>query len=532
MRDTLVVKGFKPVDIGNQGDVTWRLDPYHHPMWTQWLHGLRWLGELIESKDPAHLARAEKVVQDWVHDNDPTQLSQGARAATPERVNVLVCLQQRVGPQPWLARALDVQAQFLRSHYSGDWNHGLDQNAALFTVGCLSARTADIAMANRRLTEMAPKIVDAQGVSNEQAPGYHAYVYRRLAEIEELWSSCAQALPATLATRHAKMPDFIAQATLPNGSLVQLGDTEAKAPKEAAGTVADYVMTGGSAGQPPQQRVGVYDAGYVFGRDHWSAFRTSTHYSLRFGPPRNYHGHFDHGALTWWALGHPLLIDTGHVGYEQTWRREHVRSREAHNKLVAPGLAVVRKASTLSRRSVTGAADVFELTVPEYDGVTWKRTVLFAGGDPRVVVVYDRMPTSRPKLTRQYWHLPVGSRVTVSGGRADARSGDAKVRTRIVQVPLPGQSLPTTTVVTGRGGSAPLGWYARGILQWQKAPVVVAERREAKTRQLTVVTASPPSAALATRLAPLGSGRYQLTVTLGGQRLVVHIGADGWMTRV
>jgi hypothetical protein len=531
MSDVLAVRGFAPVDVGEDGDINWSLDPYHHSTWRQWLHGLRWLGALISSPQPAHQARAVTVVRDWLADNDPDRLSQGARAATPERTQVLVCLVDVVGSAPWLVEALDAHARILATHFSGDWNQGLDQTAALFTVGCVLGREDAVTLANQRIAAMTPQIVDAQGVSNEQAPGYHAYVYRRISEIDTLWQECGQRLPDELLARQAKMPEFIAQATLPDGTLVQLGDTSASRPAVTAGTVADYPLSQGATGVPPNQRVAVYGAGYVFGRDHWRPFGTSTHYSLRFGPPRARHGHLDHGSVTWWAQGHPVLVDTGHVGYETGWRRDHVRSRRAHNKLVAPEQRGRTATASLSGRASSPVADVFEVTVPEYDGATWVRTILFAR-ELDVVVVYDRLPTQTVKRTEQYWHLPAGSQVRVGPGLAEAHSADGQVRTRIVQVPLPGQSLPAgdTTVVAGRfRPGPPLGWLATNVRQWQPAPVVVAAREEARTRQLTVLAATAPEAELSTRLRRLGANRYELTVAVNDQQLVVSIDPDGWL---
>jgi hypothetical protein len=149
------------------------------------------------------------------------------------------------------------------------------------------------------------------------------------------------------------------------------------------------------------------------------------------------------------------------------------------------------------------------------------------------MVVYDRLPTRQAKTTSQYWHLPAGSTVATGPGRADSRSADGRVRTRIVQVPLPGQRLPTrdTTVVEGRTEPTLLGWHAPQANLWRKAPVVVAGRREAATRQLTVLTASRPTAKVATRLSRLGSGRYLLAVTVSDQQLVVEVGATGGLRR-
>jgi hypothetical protein len=72
--------------------------------------------------------------------------------------------------------------------------------------------------------------------------------------------------------------------------------------------------------------VAIYRAGDVFGRDTWAPFLSSSHYTLRDGPGRALHGHMDGGSLTLWARGRQVLVDSGHVGYEQTSYRARLVS--------------------------------------------------------------------------------------------------------------------------------------------------------------------------------------------------------------
>jgi hypothetical protein len=259
MADVLTVRGFAPVTVGTHGDIDWTLDPYQHPTWTLWLHGLRWIGPLIDTGDPAHLQRAVTIAQDWLADNDPAALSQPARAGTAQRAQVLVCLSYKIGLQPWLVEALDLHAQLLSAHFSGEWNHGMDESAALFTVGCVLGRPEHVDLADSRLGQMAPRIVDDLWATNEQATGYAAYVYRRISALDELWGSCGRSLPPQLRARQSRMPAFIAHSVRPDGTVEQLGDTEARPPSVPAGTLVDYPVSEGATGTPPQARVGVYD---------------------------------------------------------------------------------------------------------------------------------------------------------------------------------------------------------------------------------------------------------------------------------
>jgi hypothetical protein len=62
---------------------------------------------------------------------------------------------------------------------------------------------------------------------------------------------------------------FLALATEPDGTLAQIGDTYAITPRDRPGTPLQFAATRGKAGTPPAQRIGVYSAGYVFGRSAW-----------------------------------------------------------------------------------------------------------------------------------------------------------------------------------------------------------------------------------------------------------------------
>src|SRR6202035_1284021 len=113
----------------------------------------------------------------------------------------------------------------------------------------------------------------------------------------------------------------------------------------------------GARGTPPQQRVAVYAAGYVFGRSGWGTktrpFSSQSFYSLRFGPGRQIHGHDDHMSVTYYARGRNLIVDGGHTGYEVGAYRDYLRSAQAQNVLVMPGVRFSATAATaLTRQSI------------------------------------------------------------------------------------------------------------------------------------------------------------------------------------
>jgi len=78
------------------------------------------------------------------------------------------------------------------------------------------------------------------------------------------------------------------------------------------------------------------DRGWAANRSSWDD--TATHYVLRFGPPRDFHGHDDRGAITWFARGVPVFSDRGVFDRSRGERWWWARSAMAHSTLRAPGV--------------------------------------------------------------------------------------------------------------------------------------------------------------------------------------------------
>jgi hypothetical protein len=536
MADTLSVNTFAPVKVGVDGDIDWTLDPYHHPSWLLWFHTLRWTGSLIESYqatgNTAHLDRAVKIIKDWVADNpNPALWTANMKEARAHRTGVLLCLLDVIGPQQWLVDTLNVHAGYLEQNYSGAWNHGLDENLALFGVGCDLQRQDYIDFAMRRVAAMAPEVVDAQGVANEQSIAYQESNYLRYLVMRERLAGCGYAMPAVLDQRVNRMPEFLAHATQPDGKYVQIGDTYDLKGVRVNGTPMEYTATLGTSGTPPKDRVRIYQAGYVFGRTRWSPMSNSAYYTLRFGPGARLHGHNDHMQLTWYAQGRRLLVDSGHVGYypDTDPYRAYVRSPEAHNVLTVSGVTLQRTAATaLQKARLTSRFDYFRTHDKAYGGRDRYRDVLILR-NPDVAVVLDRVTSKDSRVFTQNWHLAQDFRVKVANSRtAVATSADGRSRFYLVQVPFPGQVIPirSTKAVTGQVKPKVQGVLGTHPATKVPAPVVTMSRSGKGTRMLTVlVPTKANSSSVRTALAREGAG-WRLTLTVGATVKVVHITRD------
>lgn len=551
----LTIPGFDPVRIGT-GDIDWSIDPYRHPSWAAAFRTLRWLDPLVEeylrTGDRGYRTRVEQVLRDFVADNppsDPTPLPQawnGPSAGT--RAEGLMCatralhtlpLTRTLGTPPWLLDALNAHAAFLAGHWQGAWNHGQRSTRTLHRIGCVvgNPRWTELA-AHRMAAAFRPNrlgpAIDATGATNEQAPGYTPFIYRLWRSSAEEAKACHTPVPEVVEERLPRLLDFMAHATMPDGRLTPIGDSYADRTAPAVrGSAAEYAASRGKQGRPPANRVAVFDAGYVFARSGWGRdrpFDEETFYSLRFGPGRQVHGHNDHQAITWSARGRPLLVDSGHTGYEDSAYRRYLRSPAAHNILHVPGARFAQQAPTsLTQRAVHPAWQSFTVSDRAY-GTARTRSALFLA-DPEVAVVLDRMPWAGRRTYEQLWHLDPALTVRrISATRSVAEAPDG-TRLWLIQVPIDNQPTATTQVV--RGAREPLqGWVSTEMRHRVPAPVVVLRRDEAAPRFLTVAMVADGAAPARAQVSrKREDGSRLLTVQQGRKRIMIEVSRDGTLAR-
>src|SRR5699024_719115 len=184
--------------------------------------------------------------------------------------------------------------------------------------------------------------------------------------------------------RVSRAPTAMAHATRPDGTYEPIGDTEIFMPRNLGHPAIDYVSSGGEKGIPPRDRVAVYGAGYAYGRsswgDHRQRFSDASFYSLRFGPQNRIHGHADGMAMTLWAGGETLLVDSGKLAYDASDPyRAHLLSRASHNSVTVEGAEYDRTASVeLLQHQRSDDVEHYRFEDRGYEGVRLVRDVLVA----------------------------------------------------------------------------------------------------------------------------------------------------------
>lgn len=550
LKDTYAWSRFAAVRVGNgYGNINWKLDPYAQPSWRINLHSLRWMGQAINAwvKAPAANQSAYKrvltVTQDWIRDNpQPWAATSTQGASAMYRAQTLTCLRYNIkrltGAVPsWLDASLRQHAAWLKGSDWQAYNIGIDRSLALLDVACTLGDRPYADIAATRLETMLGRVVDSEGASTEQSTMYTKYSHGQWGRAQVNLAQCGfDELAGLITARRTGMQRFIEHSIAPNNRLWGLGDS----PNDTElgrwfSPVVDYITSGGRYGAPLQENVAIFrQAGFAFGRSGWGTagrtFANENAYSLRFGPVRYAHGHHDHMSLTWSTMGRQIIVDPGLSEYANDAWRIYTMSPAAHN-LVMVGNQLTTLATQLVRENIAPKAHFYDLRDKVPGGGTRARSVLFLT-DPDVVIVYDKAtgPSATSGTTfTQLWHLPPGRSVTVTGGNVVASTGTDTLKTRLIQVGLPGLKPAPGGVVTG--ATKPVqGWYWINPATRRTAPVVSFKRTGTSARFVTILGAT--TGTLGYKIVSTTAEGTTLDVTSGGKTARILITADSALSRL
>jgi hypothetical protein len=392
------------VDLGE--DIDWSSDPYENRNWRFHFHGMQYLHNLFTqpggTRNRSGTTTGPGGSSATGCGTTPATIPFGLLLdlhATALRADVLACAAVTLGNEEWLMEGLELHGRALADPaYAGPWNHGLDQDIALLSTGCVLGRDAWVRLAEERSSAAAAATIDEQGVSNEQSVGYHYYNYERYGELQTRLQRCGRE-PSPALGRRERMPGFLAHATMPNGEYAPIGDTLRQPAAPIPGTVAEFAATLGAPdpdrkiGWPSTTR-GMSSAGAA--GEGSARSRRRRLYSLRFGPGRIIYGHNDHTALTYHSHGRPLLMNRG-SGLPAERVPGLPRSPAAHYVvMVDDGSNFFWDEETrLVDRRIEEHSQYFDLLDRPYSGVTRRRGVLVVE-DPAFLIVRDNLSLHDP----------------------------------------------------------------------------------------------------------------------------------------
>lgn len=319
-----------------KSDIDWTVDPNRSPSWLIQFHGLAWVRGLLDhfrmTGDAVSFQQALAVLRDHARDNRPgapTHRSAWTDHAVSLRLTTYACF-AAVAPVPADLLPVFEQAaawQLTPRNYRARHNHGLMQNISLVRLGCEVGRLDWIDGAWSRMASDLRAAVDDQGANNEQSSWYALFNVTQwelgLASVADCGTMFAKTPTAReVIARVGQLHGFVQHLTQPDGLLAVIGDTTA----DKAGLLDRTDLPLGS----------LYRAGYATGRSAWGDPK-AMHWTLRFGPARDKHGHEDHMSVTYYVDGGRVLTEGGHAGYDQGADRDYIRSPLAHNAPIVPG---------------------------------------------------------------------------------------------------------------------------------------------------------------------------------------------------
>ena len=309
--NTIVFRG-KPVSVA-PGAQWLDLHPGER-FWTEYFNWMEWLGPIAVVDMPKaveiFLDRAA-AVPDPGSSVGPTEIIRQGwnESSITKRLRISTCLWQQTADTRLLApiEALANAAMDSERYYGlprkRPHNHGLMSNMALYRVGRLMVRPEWQSYALARAQADAARVFDRCGLTLEQSIAYQrANMY--------MWASAnrqfkTEVVPASTLALGASS---LAALARPDGVLESVGD----------GATGQLVVPSGKSLWCPK-------SGF--------AVRTTAtdHFILRGGPARWAHGHEDHGSMTWFSSGVPVLSDRGRAPKTDAVALAWSRSMPAHS---------------------------------------------------------------------------------------------------------------------------------------------------------------------------------------------------------
>jgi hypothetical protein len=297
----------------------------------------------------------------------------------------------------------------------------------------------------------------------------------------------------------------------------------------------EYAGSLGTKGTVPPWRVGVYTAGYVFGRTGWGTdptrgFTGESAYSIRFGPARAYHGHSDHTSITYSARGRDIIINGGYAAYSAGVWRTWTVSPAAHSVLTTPMSTDVNPATKLTSYAVNATSESYTFADAPGSGITRVRSVLVLK-DPDLIVTWDRASAKTAQAFQTLWHLPADQRATVySRTTAVAMATGDATRTVLFQVPFQ-QALPAGATLVKQGQTSPIqGWTYPTSNVRKSAPTIMMARSGRTASILSFVVPVRASGSVTYTTRSVGT-TFIVTLNVGGKVTAIAISGGGSLYR-
>lgn len=325
-----------------------------------------------------------------------------------------------------LFRLLERHGAWLNSDekYAENHNHGIMQDRALLYVGVFLGNREWIDHGMERLCRQAEWAFNSEGVHKENSSGYAVMVNTILQNIYKFLSQNGESPSQVIINAVQKSNEYLNWCTMPNGYLVQTGDTQrtlyGKAPSVSTDTSKFYP-----------------EAGMYFYRSKTlDDPKLSTWKVAKSGYVRTTHKHADDCSFVLYAKGHEVFSDGGVYGYAKDAFRAYFISAKAHNSLVVddasylPNMKNTENVGMCNCRSYPGY-DHIRLFNRAYKGVELLRD--FCSADD-LTLIFDTLNSPKEHTYSQLFHLSEDmSLLSSNNHEAVLRLADSGYTVRILQ---------------------------------------------------------------------------------------------------
>lgn len=485
--------GFRPrMDVAAlplELPLDWNMDPFKDSNWRFQLSAWRMLNPIWSKWYGKDWQRLQQEVVPWIDDWSRYHLEEGKTSAfewydmaaglRAQNLAMVFWLQGQGKfefgkEQERLLRRLAAEhvLKLRDPAYINSGNHGIFQIHGLRLL-CIASKIPECAgeesYSSARMKGLFDSQFDVRGVQTENSPSYHLFALKAFAKIRAaLYPGMATHFQSTLEKAGTIAPWF----TEPDGSIVQIGDSEGRGMEEP---LEAMIQSSPFAEEGSRSVVAdLHKSGYVIIRSrpdvdvHDASMLVVSGVTSR----TKVHDHADELSFVLFSRGRYLFVDPGKYTYNNNdWRRYFVSDR-AHNVAGLEGISfaptdTVESGSTLT--SLTARSGGYAVSGCVHRGQKFEHCRRYVYLPHDKLIVHDDIESlpaaARPAI---YWHLAPGLLAkAVSGGFSITDRDGSPLARMLVDEPDCHPSLIS-------GATKPLiqGWVSRGYQRKEKAVVI------------------------------------------------------------
>jgi hypothetical protein len=473
--DKYEISRFEPVVITKQ---TWKEDPFFDIYWRFNYYNLEPVRDLLfawqKTGKPAYKDKLIQITESFLDNGQKGPYSWDYHGVA-FRVMTLISVKEKLHENNELSpelekkilTALKVHGDFLAdtAHFEKDYNHGLDQAAALFLLAAnfpdMKGAGSWYQMASKRIAESQANIIDEDGVLVENSPYYHLYVLEKFLEINKYLKQNHLTIDGFSEDKLDKMVSYVVYMLQPDLSVPTVGASITRQInlfglyKEIAEKRPDllYVLTQGKEGEMPGKlNVQYPSSGQTIMRSAWnnkSGYANQAQVIFDVGNYRTNHSDLDALSFNLFGSGIALMPDAGLYTYEEGPHRSYFHGTRSHNTVIVDGKdqSAGLELSTQPKKVFPGFFEEGDGYVYQsgqhilYDGVSHERAIVLI--EDSTILIFDDLKSSSNHTYEQMFHLFPGAQVTTNGLTLEAVGSNSQQSLTIKQFITRGLKLDT-----------------------------------------------------------------------------------------